>query len=469
MNWSLKHTNIAIVGSLGVLFIHVLLFPQFIMSLPILAIGIAIILFFYTALNFYNRSWGNIKNFELKLFTHSLVFRLISIAGMHWITSLYNPESLPLEIGAADSWNYMLSGEMVADAIKHDRSVFRTLSYFWKGESDYGFSIYIGTIYYIFGNSVLVIKILNAILGALTALKIYQITKMLYPEKTARTAGILIMLMPPLLWFTGMLLKETLLIFILVSICKLVINLSQNPKDIKLNLFLIMLYISSLFYFRVFLAPLAIISSILHFSFFTKQKLRYRLITMFIGLLLSVGSYLIVMKLGMADSVTTLIEDSKGQFLNELTSSAEQRGVSYKIAIIAPLIIVGSIVTPLPSLLHFDDGQIGIYAHFQNELIRNFMYFFLFIGIINFIKNNNRAGLYVFLFSMGYSIIMVSSGTSFQDRFQLLSLPFLIIFMADGINSSARNKEKKWSVYLFFIFLAILSWNFFKLAIREIV
>jgi hypothetical protein len=164
-----------------------------------------------------------------------------------------------------------------------------------------------------------------------------------------------------------------------------------------------------------------------------------------------------------------VFEGSSGTFNAELSNSAIQRGINYKIAVVAPFLVFGAIITPFPSLIHFNDEQIGIYMHYQNEIIRNIMYFFLFIAIYRLYKNFNKLTIFISSFALGYIAILAFSGVSFQDRFQVIALPFLLILMGYGIKNYTQNLSKKWGAYLFIITIAILSWNMFKLSIRGLV
>ena len=97
---------------------------------------------------------------------------------------------------------------------------------------------------------------------------------------------------------------------------------------------------------------------------------------------------------------------------------------------------------------------------------RNSLYFFVFLGLYRAVKLRNRETIFILSFSIIYIVILAISGISFQDRFQILSLPFLIVFMSDGIIADHKRKKQQWILYLGFIFLAIFMWNVFKLSNR---
>ncbi|WP_108868956.1 glycosyltransferase family 39 protein [Aquimarina aquimarini] len=471
MTWTKTYSGIALLFAIIVMATHILLFPEYTMPLLILLGGLGTIFLFFIALPHYSKYCATTNNntgFIKKLFLHSILYRILGVIMMYVYTMFFDEVSLPFEIGAIDSINYDASGKMVAEAIEKGNGIFKTLSGFWKGQSDYGFSIVIGILYYIFGSYTIVIKFFNILIGSFTVVRMYQITRYIYDEKRARLTGILMMLMPPFLWFGAMILKETLLIFIIVNIGYFVTKLMYTEKFKPFVFGFIIFQIVITLYFRTFIAPLLLGCILLQLIFLKTKRKHYRILSVCISLLLVYGSYTIVEQLGMKENIEAIVTASQNQFDNELSHTANTRGISYTKAIVAPLLFAGAIVTPFPSLLDFEEVQLGIFAHFQNEIIRNSLYFFMFFGLYRVIKYPPKASVFILSFVVGYILILAISGISFQDRFQLLALPFLLIFMADGIVTDYPKKIKHWKIYLFFIFAAILMWNLFKLSNREL-
>lgn len=466
MIWNRTYSGIAMLFALIVLLFHVVFFPEYVMPLLILFAGFATILAFFIGLFLYHQNWIQTSFIQQKLFLHSLLYRLIGIMAMYALTSSFDPSNVPFDIDAIDSINYHVSGQKVAEALERGDDIFRVLSGFWKGKSDYGFSIVIGFLYYIFGAFPLIIQIFNALLGSLTVVRVYQITRYIYDEKRARLAGILMMLMPTLLWFSAMLLKETLLIFMIVNVAYLVIRFIYQ-RSWRIPVLMVMMFLVAFtLYFRTFMAPLLLTCIVLQLIFLKTTKKLQRTGAIIVAILLIYGSYHIVDQLGMGESIDSVVEASQSQFENELTNSAQTRGISYTKALVAPLLIGGAIVTPFPSLLDFERAQLGIYSHFHNEIVRNILYFFVFFGLFRIWKHRKKGTIFIASFAIGYILILAVSGVSFQDRFQVLALPFLIIFMADGITTPYPKKISHWKIYLLCIFVAILAWNLFKLSNR---
>jgi 4-amino-4-deoxy-L-arabinose transferase-like glycosyltransferase len=439
------------------------------MPLPILFGGFSVIIFFFIALQGYSNSWKNTTDIKTRLFLHSLLYRIIALFVLYYLTALYDPTNLPFELAASDAYNYHKSGVIVADAVFEGRNVFHALSNFWKNEADYGFSLWIGSIYILFGKSVVAVKVFNAIVGSFTVVRIYQITRFAYGEKQGRIAGILMMLMPSLLWFTGIFLKETLLIFLISNIGYYTTQIIKTNKFRTSNTLLILTLFGIIFFFRTVLVPLLLGCTLLQIVFYKTKNKNYRLFAGFITIVLVFGSLFVTYELSMDKHIESAIEASQDQFGTELDKASADRGINYSVALVAPLLISGAIITPFPSLLNFEERQIGIYAHFQNEIIRNIMYFFVFVGLIRFVKQRKSGAIFAASFAILYILILAISGISFQDRFQVLALPFLIVFMSDGIVAQYQKKEKHWLIYLSFIFLAILAWNIFKLSNRGLI
>ncbi len=71
-------------------------------------------------------------------------------------------------------------------------------------------------------------------------------------------------------------------------------------------------------------------------------------------------------------------------------------------------------------------------------------------------------------FTIAYLAVITSAANSFQARFHMPIIPFIIIFIGVGVVEVKSKLNKSWSLYLIFIFLAQLMWTYFKLNIRGI-
>jgi len=104
-------------------------------------------------------------------------------------------------------------------------------------------------------------------------------------------------------------------------------------------------------------------------------------------------------------------------------------------------------------------------SHFFNELVRNSLYFFAFIGILFSYKKRFKESSLLLFYTLGYIAILAYSGKSFQDRFQLPSLPGMLILISAGL-AHGQVYFKRWKLYLIGMAVAIVLWQLFKLKIR---
>lgn len=79
-----------------------------------------------------------------------------------------------------------------------------------------GFPFFLSLVYSVFGHSLLLATLAQALLGALTCLLIYYIAGRLFDERTALAAGWFACLYPVSVAYTGLLLSETLFTFLFV-------------------------------------------------------------------------------------------------------------------------------------------------------------------------------------------------------------------------------------------------------------
>lgn len=466
--WPAYYSKLAIIFVFFLILSFYFFFGSYVMPPLILLFGLAIVIFFFLALHYYSYKWSNInlKKFYKKLFWHSFFYRLIFVAIMYLLTYLLDPQSFPFEINAGDSYYYHWAGIKIAEGIPGGDNLIRLALIYFKGLPDVGFPIYIGIVYYIFGPYTLIIRLLNAVFGSITVIYISKITNGTFGEAQGRLAGIISMLMPAFLWFGGIHLKETVMIFLIVTIFYHTVNIVIRGKTSIAAISIMVLFSFFLFFFRTFLAALVIFCVLAYFILnFTKRNINKGVLFISFVIFVFIIGKLITLY-GFDDSVYSALGASSNQFNLELTSSAKQRGISYDRALVAPFLLIGAAVTPFPSLLDLEERQLGIYVHFQNELVRNIMYFFAFLGIFYSLKDKFRMSSLIILFGLGYIGILAVSAVSFQDRFQLPALPFMIMFMSEGFCGSRRPLVVKWLVYLAFLFIAIFLWNYFKMGIR---
>jgi hypothetical protein len=442
-------------------------YPTYFIPIGLYIIGIFIIVSFFILLNYFTKKWSFLpfKVYERKLFRYSLIFRILFVLYMYLLVFILNPESYPFEINAADSWVYHNAAVVLAKTSFSD--FFNTLPDLMKSRSDFGYPIYQGLIYKIFGPYTFPVRLINCLLGSYTVVLLSRISNMLFTEKHARLTGIIAMMFPSLLWFGAIQLKETLMIFMITSIFYNAIEIHVMRRIRYTRLVVMILLVLFLFYFRTFQAVLVIVSVMFYYGLHWLKKFTVRNLIMLS--FFSIGVILLMNSRGLFYDVDAQVQDSAGFFERNLQGEADLLGnISFKQAVVAPFIIGGSFLTPFPSFLNTEPRQIAIIARFQNEMIRNLMYYFAILGLIIVVRKHLKEGSILIFFILSYLFVITSAANSFQDRFHLPMVPYIIIIMSVGFIESKAKWISRWDWYLIFLFITHLSWSVFKLNIRGI-
>lgn len=470
-SWPVRYTKYALVFTLLLIGFFYLFFGAYVMPIEILLFGFSIVLFFFVGLNKYSRKWSSIpeKIFYKKLFWHSFIYRLIFVGIMYLLTLWLAPDSFPFEINAADSWIYHMAGLKVAKNIDNGQFI-HVLENTFRSVNDYGHPFYIGLIYYIFGPYTFFVRFFNVIWGSLTVIFIARIARDIYGESAGRLAGIIAMLMPAFLYYGGMHLKETFMIFLIMSVCYNATRIIVSGRFKLLNIAGVIIFSFSFFFYRGFLAPLAIlcVSGYFFLNLLKKRKNKVVLVAAFFLFLVIIAK--LISSFGFQSDISQTIGEASNRFdIQMQQSTKETKDISFDKVAVAPFILGGGIILPFPSLLDFEKRQLGMIVRYQNDVVRNIMYFFAFLGAFYAFRKKFKESSLILMFGFGYMAVIAISGVSFQARFQLPSLPFMIILMSAGIYCPTKSKSTKWIVYLIFLFVGIFAWNYFKMNIRGLI
>jgi hypothetical protein len=431
-----------------------------------LLISTLTVLAFFYFLKKFSFKWSFYSDtvFRKKLFRTALIIRVFIVLFLYAFFSFMTGE--PYEFFAADSLNYHDMGVNIAGLIVDYKLNFidkiRFLSI-----SDSGYPVFLGFLYLVFFNSVILVRLVHALLGALTTVLIYDLTKRNFSEATGRLAGIIYMLLPSLIYYCGLHLKETVMIYLLVAFINISDKLMREQKVKTIFMVLLVLSGASLFLFRTVLAVCAI------FSLFTALLFTSKRISG-IGRKLIIGIWFVA---GGLVLVSSAVFEEIEFYVNKSDTSQQQQmqhfstresGNKYakygKASIFIPLILVA----PFPTLVN--TGQQNLMMLGGALYIRNILVFFVIIALLIMYKRKVlRDYILILAVLFSYLVILASSGFALSERFHIPALPFLVIFIAFGINNIDKKMLKYHMPYLLVIALLILGWNWFKLAGRGLI
>lgn len=437
------------------------IFINHMMKFDFLIIGIAWILLFFLLSVRYTRKWADIpeKNYIRKLFFTALTFRIV------WVLFSYIyyfiKTGLPFEFGSSDALAY------------HDAAIWmkeigwsQTMDYLsTKSIADSGYPIYLTILYTIFGDSVLVVRILKAVLGAWSCVLLYKLASRNVGEEAGRMAGIFCCLMPNLIMYCGLHLKEIEMIFLTIAALERADNLLRTKVTFWKVLLLAALVIS-LFTFRTVLGVTVIfaIGTSLVFSSSTMMSSWNRVVLITWAIIA-----IMVMAGGTIANEAQSLWEHRSENQTAKRDWQVRKGVEWaKYAtgtVMAPMMFV----LPFPTMVDVDEQYNQQLIHAGNY-VKNFMGIFVIIAVFDAIlrRKNWRDLSLLGSFVISYLGVICMSGFANSERFLLPGLPFLLIMAAYGISILDKSYFKWVKLWYWVVPVMVIGWAVFKLGSRGI-
>ena len=446
-------------------------FFEYLMPLHWLIINAIVIIF--SILSFYkiNIRWKEIdrKLFGKKLFKLSLIINLISLGFVYLLCYLYNGTFF--EPGAADSVSYHTTGGVLAKNFGNGNySLVQYLDV--RDYSDYGYNVFLGTIYFIFGPYTLVARLFNVLFLTLTVNSIFKLTEIIYDLKIAKTASLLTAFTPLLLFFVGVNLKESVMIFLLVAATLFSVSILVANENSTKNFMFLVLSVILLFFFRTVLGVVFVSSFFVFYLVNLQAKNNSVRFFSIIGVFACIIVILFFLDdIGVTKNILRVYDHYDSQTdveLSDKISRSSGVGLSVQKVLVIPLLFISVLIAPFSTMV-FLDNQVQIAWLSSGNLMKNIFAFYAIFGLWYSIKHFRKKAAIIICIIIGYSLVIAISAQSTSTRFQLVSLPFLNIFTAVGLHKLQEDKIKYWHIYLFVIFIAIFAWNYFKLSIRNLI
>lgn len=350
-----------------------------------------------------------------------------------------------------------------ADATLYD-AVGQRLVEMWSGQSvendfltqrassttdvGWGMNYLVGIIYFITGKSILIAQSFCAVIGAATAPMVYFCAKSIYNNtRVAKISAISIALFPSFIIWSGQLMKDGLIIFLLVCTMTMVLQLQKkfNIGAVAFLIFSLFGIISLRFYIFYMLAVAVAGSFVIGLGSSSQSIVRRVIVVVLIGLSLT---YLGILR----NSGTELERYANLEQINisrtDLAKSAdsgfgEDLDVSTTEGAIAaiPIGFLYLMLAPFP-------WQIGNFRQaitLPEILLWWALIPLIFSGIVYTVKNRLREAIPILLFSLmlslAYSLFQGNVGTAYRQRTQIQV--FLFMFIAVGWTLLQERKENR--------------------------
>ena len=404
------------------------------------------------------------KAFINKIFVTALIIRVIYVLFSYYFYTIETGK--PFEYGAADSYgNHQTASDFVNIGCNYAINFVKSS----EGVSDLGYSIYLSVIYWLTGNSILIARLLKALYSAIVCVLIYKIASRHFGYSIGRMAAVMCVFMPHLIYYCGMHLKETEMVFLTVAFIERADYLLVSKKFNFGNILVAILLAGSLFFFRTVLGAAALFSLITALMLSPSKMVGKKK-------KLLVGSWVVIavvffMGGSIMSEVMEIWEKKESQQEISMEWRSEREGgnkfAKYAgAAVFAPLIFT----IPFPTMI--DPG--GIQQDQQmingNNFVKNIISFFTILGIFLLVfRKQWREHILLLSFVVGYIGILVFSEFAQSERFHLPTIPFVLIFAAYGMSQMTNKYKRYYTYWLIFIFVAIVGWSWFKLAGRGLV
>ena len=420
--------------------------------------------FFYFA-NKLPQKWAHYssKTFTKELFKIALVIRVVYVLFSYWFYNLMTGQ--PFEFAAADVVFYNDIGKYGHNLLSEGR--FNLIYEFQHNGydtalSDCGYPIYLSIIYWIFDDSLLITRLLKAVWSAWTCVLVYKLATRNFGEYIGRLSAIFCLLMPNLIYYCGIHLKETEMVFLIVLFAERVDFAIRSAKINWKALIIALIVGGVLFMFRTALAAVAFIALAVTLMLSSNRVLS-------LSKKIAIGAFVVLamfVTIGneLVKETEELFAQSESNQTTNMQWRAERKGgnqfAKYAgAAVFAPMILT----IPFPTLVDTPEQENQRMINGGNY-VKNITSAFTIFALFTLLFSGNwRKHVLILSIGCGYLVVIALSAFAHSERFHLPALPFSLILAAFGI-SQLQNKHKKWFNYwIMFIFVANIAWAWFKL------
>ena len=425
--------------------------------------------FFYFS-NYLSKAWAKVrtKTFEKNVFWTAFLIRAVVMLFLYWFHNEMTGQ--PFMFHAADSIGYHEEARWMAESIRsgHFNSFLAYKFAEGNGVSDAGYPMYLGFIYLLTDDSIIVVRLLKSIWSALSCILIYRLGKRNFGEHVGRLAAILMMLEPHFSIYGGMHLKETEMVFVMLLFLERADALLRNRNFKFSTISVVVVLLASLFTFRTVLGLTGVFALVLALLLSSKRVISLGKRIVF---LLVFGITALYFVGGRIMSEVETVWERKDHNQSKRMSVVVQTQSLAKYAgsaVFAPMIFT----IPFPTMVETEGQETSRMLH-GGMVVKNLMSFFCILALASLIfpllpgRNTWRNNILIGVFLIAYLTILVFSAFAHADRFHMPALALEMLFMAYGVSLFRVPKFKRWYKYwIVIMFIAIIAWNWFKLVGR---
>lgn len=463
------------------------LYMQYMLPWYYLLSGIVGVTVFFLAGRKATRSWSftriSPRRFERNVFTFAFFIRLA------WMLLIYtvfmNSYGDAFGFDNADSTFYHEMGQFVAGMISDGNSHFTSEleKHFGVEISDTGYATYVGFIYFLTDNSILAVRLLKCVWSALTCVLVYRLARRNFGEEVARMAAIFCMLWPNFWYYCGVHLKEVEMVFLGTLFVNQADDMLKSKNFSAWKIIIVFLISGALFTIRTPLAVVTILCLLFSIVMSSAKVVSWgkRIIVgvLAISLIgLTMGNRIQEEAMGLLETAQSDTQQKNMEWRSVRKDAAGHQNLFAKYAgaaVFAPMIFS----LPFPTMTSPFDGQDVQKLLNGGNFVKNILSFFTLLSMFILLFSGRwRRHLVPLSFMLGYLVVLVMSVFAQSERFHQPAMPMEMMFAAYGISLVLQGvpiykrignirKYKKWfTIWLIFMFVIAMGWNWFKLAGR---
>jgi 4-amino-4-deoxy-L-arabinose transferase-like glycosyltransferase len=433
---------------------------------------VSVVGFFYFS-NKLTKQWATIreKTFEHNLFWYTFILRIAVMLFLYWFHDTMTGQ--PFMFHTSDSIEYSHEAEWMAQTIR-DGNFSDYINYKFvqrNGISDAGYPMYLGFVYLLSDDSIIVARLLKCLWSALSCVLIYRLGKRNFGESVGRMASILMMLEPHFSIYAGFHLKETEMIFLMMLFLERADALLRHRNFSFKTVSVVVVLMAVLFTFRTVLGLTAVFSVAMALLLSSKRVMGWGkriVILIVVGLsALYFAGGRIMTEVEQIWELKDQNQDARMSVITKTQTLAKYAGA----AVFAPMIFT----IPFPTMVETPNQETSRMLH-GAMFVKNIMSYFCIMAIISLLFplipgfNKWRDHVLIEVFLIAYLVILVFSAFAHADRFHMPALALEILFMAYGVSLSRIPQLQRWYKYwVALMFIAVVAWNWFKLSGRGMV
>lgn len=415
--------------------------------------------FFYFS-NLLTKRWRLLHPdvFVRKLFWTSLGIRTLYMFFVYFFYDVMTGQ--PFMFHAADElWYYEMSNIWSEQGLAVFRQAMAATSF-----SDSGEIYWDAFLCKIMGSNIIGVRFIHCLASATTCVLIYQLAKRHFGDGVGRMSAIFCMLMPNLIYYCGIHLKEADMVFLTIlfvdSVDWLVINGKFNTKYFILALFSFL----ALFTYRTVLGIVGLIATTIALAL-NKGPLKNWWKRVFMILVVAVTMSVTVI----GDRIMGEVEGVwEGWEMNQRVGMewrAEQEGGNIfaryaSRSVFAPLIFT----LPFPTMVNSPNQENQQMLHGGNYVKNIISGFTLFALLMLILRGEWRKHTMPIAMMLGYLLVIAFSNFAHSERFHQPVIPLELMFAAVGVSLLNKNNVKWVDYWMFGILLANVAWAWIKLA-----